>query len=550
MPEREEASTLSRLSPGVSRRSFLGTTGVAAASLSVSGTAAAGSCSRKDTGDGGQDVDLKKASTDEVELQTESPQSESVPDIDYDTVINVVEAGADNTGGESISPVVQELVDDNTLLKFPEGRYYVDRKVRFTGFENFGIVGDNATLVPAPADEYESESRMFKFGVHYNPGRNLEVRNFTVDYSAPNTGLRAFDMTVADGLIAENITFEGVHDAGTWGPMHVDIVGSGGYGIVKNVKMPEGGVWTQNTAQDATPSVKWGPTGFLLSPYHSGRLDVVDTVIGGFPDNGLYDSESPGQVLVKGGRFQNSNSGNIRITGDGSGIYGAHVVVNQNRPEDNGQHGIRLDGGKNLTIADSKIEMTKPNGHAIFARNPVESMMIKDTDVVFRNNNERDSINAIAMREGAGKLLIDGGSIVQDHAGNALELLEGEGPAVVKGLSVKGESTGETGGRNAIYCKRNGSEFHNLDVDLPNGSRRRALGIFADNVLVKGGNYASSGRPITIEGTDVLVRNVTAGSYNGDVAVKVVDGSAKLLDNTLYEGVSGSNVATSGNEYK
>lgn len=196
MPEREEASTLSRLSPGVSRRSFLGTTGAAAASLSVSGTAAASSCSRQDTGDLDQDVELKKASTEEVELQTEAPESESEPDIEYDEVINVVEAGADNTGGESISAVIQELVADNTLLKFPEGRYYVDEMVRLTGFENFGMIGDNATLVPAPADQYKSEARMFKLGVYYQPGRNLEVRNFTVDYSAPNTGLRAFDLTV------------------------------------------------------------------------------------------------------------------------------------------------------------------------------------------------------------------------------------------------------------------------------------------------------------------------------------------------------------------
>lgn len=550
MPEREEASTLSRLSPGVSRRSFLGTTGAAAASLSVSGTAAASSCSRQDTGDLDQDVELKKASTEEVELQTEAPESESEPDIEYDEVINVVEAGADNTGGESISAVIQELVADNTLLKFPEGRYYVDEMVRLTGFENFGMIGDNATLVPAPADQYKSEARMFKLGVYYQPGRNLEVRNFTVDYSAPNTGLRAFDLTVSDGLIAENIAFEGVHDAGTWGPMHVDIVGSGGYGVVKNIEMPEGGVFTKKTKQDAMPTVEWGPTGFLVSPYHSGRLDVVDTVIGAFPDNGLYDSNSPGQVVVKGGRYQNSNSGSIRITGNNSGVFGAHVVIDQNRSLDEGQHGIRLDGGSNMTISDTVIEMARPNGNGIFAREPVESAVIKNTEIIAGDNNARNSIDALSVRKGAGKILVEDSSITQNHAGQALHIKDGSAPVVVKGLTVKGESTGETGGRNAIYCARDGCEFRGLDVDLPSGSHRRALGIFADDVLVKGGEYASSGRPLTIEGSGVSVREITAGAYNGDVAVEVVDGAAELVNNTLYQGVSGSNVATSGNQYK
>lgn len=550
MPEREETSTLSRLSPGVSRRSFLGTTGAAAASLSVSGTAAASSCSRQDTGDIDQKVELQKASTDEVELQTEAPESESEPEIEYDEVINIVEAGADNTGGESISPIIQELAADDTLLKFPEGRYYVDELVRFTGFENFGMVGDNATLVPAPADQYKSEARMFKLGVRYNPGRNLEVKNFTVDYSAPNTGLRAFDMSVSDGLIAENLTFEGVHDAGTWGPMHVDIIGSDGYGVVKNIEMPEGGVFTEETSQDAMPTVEWGPTGFLLSPYHSGRLDVVDCVIGAFPDNGLYDSNSPGQVLVKGGRYQNCNSASVRITGNNSGVYGAHIVIDQNRSLDQGQHGIRLDGGSNVTVADCSIEMARPNGHGIFAREPVKSAVIKNTEVVAQDNNARDSIDAVAIRKSAGEVLMKNCSITQNHPGQALQIEGGDAQVTVKGLTVKGESTGETGGRNAIYCARDGCEFLDLDIDLPGGSYRRALGIFSDDVLVKGGDYASSGRPLTIKGSGVTVREITAGAYNGDVAVKVAEGAAELINNTLYEGVSGSNVATSGNQYK
>lgn len=552
MPEREEASTLSRLSPGVSRRSFLGTTGAAAASLSVSGTAsAAGSCSRQDTGTTlDKDVEApKKASTTEVELETEQPESESVPEGDYDEVINVVEAGADNTGGESVSPLISDLADDNTLLKFPEGKYYVDEIVRFTGFENFGMVGDDATIVPASADEYKTEARMFKFGVYYNPGKNLHVKGFNIDYTAPNTGLRAFDLTVSDGLAVEDITFEGVHDAGTWGPMHIDIVSSDGYGIVRNVEMPEGGEFTENTAKEAMPAVENGPTGFLLSPYHSGRLDVIDSVIGAFPDNGLYDSESPGQVVVKGGTYKNCNSACIRVTGDKSGVYGAKVVIDQNRENDEGQHGIRFDGGSNLKVADCTVNLQRPNGRGIAVLPSVDSASIENTKVIAEKNDERSSINAVDISKGVGEVLIKGGSITQNHYGQALQIHDGEGPVTVKNLKVTGEASGSQGGRNAIYCERDGCKFISLEVDLPGGGHRRALGLFADDITVKGGEYASSGRPITVKGSDVVVQNITAGAYDGDVAVKVAEGAAELVNNVLYEGVSGSQVATTGNKY-
>ena len=49
----------------------------------------------------------------------------------YRTVIDVVEAGADNEGNESITPTLREHRGNDTLLKFPEGRYYMDSQFRY-----------------------------------------------------------------------------------------------------------------------------------------------------------------------------------------------------------------------------------------------------------------------------------------------------------------------------------------------------------------------------------------------------------------------------------
>jgi hypothetical protein len=547
MPEREEASTLSRLSKGVSRRSFLGTTGVAAASLSVSGTAAAGSCSRST--DQGQEQapdtqinapeTTEKASVDKLEVEAEEPESESVSEADYDQVIDVVEAGADNTGSESIAPLIDELADDNTLLKFREGRYFMDELVRFTGFENFGMVGDGAEIVPASADEYKTEARMFKFGTHYSPGENLHIEGFVIDYSAPNTGLRAFDATVTDNLYIEDIEFVGVHNSGTWGPMHCDIVSSNGYGVVKDVRMPEGGEFTEDTPQDAMPTVEHGPTGFLLSPYHSGRLDVKDCVIGAFPDNGLYDSVSPGRVIVSGGEYRNCNSASIRITGKGSGVYNTKVVVDQNREGDEGQRAIRFDGG-DVEVVNADIDLPKSNGEGVAILPAVDSATIKDTSIYLGESTTRNSVDAVSVGEGCGDVKISGCSIVQDYHGQALQIMPGDESVVVEDTEITGDASGATGGRNAIYCERDGCAFHDVIVDQPGGGHRRALGIFADDVDVKGGEYASTGRPITIEGNDVLLRNVQAGSYADNTVVKVIDGAVEMVSNALHGDVVGA----------
>jgi len=108
---------------------------------------------------------------------------------DYATVVDVTEAGADDTGSESITPVLEKLRDDNTLLVFPEGEYFMDEQFRFTGFDNFGVVGENATLVPADFHEFNGPRyRLFRLGVSSRPGGRVRFEGFDVDQRAPTRG--------------------------------------------------------------------------------------------------------------------------------------------------------------------------------------------------------------------------------------------------------------------------------------------------------------------------------------------------------------------------
>ena len=115
----------------------------------------------------------------------------------YGTVIDMTEVGADDDGNDSITPVLREHADDDTLLYFPSGEYYMDEQFRFTGFENFGIVGDEATIVPANYYDFDDNGgsyRLFRLGVEYDPGTDLRFEGFTIDQTADDTGIRVIEI--------------------------------------------------------------------------------------------------------------------------------------------------------------------------------------------------------------------------------------------------------------------------------------------------------------------------------------------------------------------
>ncbi|SFL54012.1 Right handed beta helix region [Halogranum rubrum] len=449
----------------------------------------------------------------------------------YET-INIVDAGADNTGSESISSVLEDVIGDRRRIYFPPGEYYVDEGVRFTDFDRLWLFGDDATIVPAPADEFAGEDHIFKLGTHYAPGDWLHIGDLTFDFRADNTGLRAIQAQVNDCYI-HDIDFVGQHDAGTHGPMLVDVVDEDSIAAVDRVRMPDGGAWTKNTGRDGDPVVEWGPTGFIVSPHHEGTLWVRDCVVGGFPDNGLYDSGAGGTVVVRGGRFENSGTASIRLDGDGSVVDGATIVVDE--PQNGvAQQGIRLDGGSGCVVNDTEIVLERPTANAITVRNAVDSAKISDTTVRVLD----DGVDgAITVAEGAGSTLIEDTTVELDASGQAIEIEPGNGDVVVADCTVIGNGSGASGGREAIVCARDDTVFRSNVVEQPGDDYRRALGIRADNVTVSGGRYEATHHPIIVDGDGVTITDVTAESYDGYEAVKIVSGSGtRLVDNALAGG--------------
>ncbi|WP_137287824.1 twin-arginine translocation signal domain-containing protein [Halorussus salinisoli] len=463
---------------------------------------------------------------------------------EYDTVVDVVEAGADNTGNQPINPVLNRLCGNSTtdtLLRFPPGTYAMDEMFRLTDYDHVGFVGDDATIVPTP-DFDTTAPWLFRLGVLADPGRDLHFEGFTFDFTAPDTGMRAVEAQVTDGLTVRDVRVVGHHDTGTLGPGMFNVLDPDGWGTVERFAAPDGGAYSENT----DGNIEVGPTGVLVSPYHRGTLRLRDLDIGGFPDNGLYAATPDGRILVEGGRYRNSNVANVRIAGDGSYVRGTRIEVDENRPEDVNQRGLRLDGGRDLWVENVSIGLSRPNGYALSVQDEVESARIEGTDIAVA---ERPN-TAMVVAPNANHVSVVDSDIHLDGGGHALAIFgHAPGPVVARNLTVSGWATGEAG-RPAILCHRDHCEFHDLAVYQP-GENRRAIDVHGDDCLVSGGTYMASNYPMYNVGSRTRFEGVTADSWGDYAALYLVDGDdVEVVDSTLYGGIrnGGGTLATrSGN---
>ena len=451
----------------------------------------------------------------------------------YGTVVDVTEAGADNTGEESITPVLREIVDDDTLLKFPEGRYYMDEQLRFTNFENVGFVGEDATLVPANYHEFDGpQYRLFRLGTASRTGRDLRFEGFAVDQTAEHTGIRVINADVEDGLLVKDVSIYGVHDSGTWGPGLFNIHEPGGHGRVECFRAFDGGIHVEDTPNSGN---MWkGPTGILVNN-HRGTLVFRDCTLGGFPDTGLYKSTEYGEVDVRGGWFENSDTASIRLSGPRGTIRNAIVVVDENPERATRQHPIRLDYGDSFEIDGVDIRMPEPNGDAIRIMNGVEQASISNTRISI--GDRRNS--GIRIDPEAGPTAIENVDIDINGSGYAFRILgEDAGEVSLRDVSITGDARGSPI-RHTVYCERNDCQFEGLSIDQP-GEDRGGLELRGDNYHVDDSDFRTSHIPIVVNGSDnVVIEDSYSESYEDRVSLRILSdsGSVALSNNDFPGGV-------------
>lgn len=462
----------------------------------------------------------------------------------YRSVIDVREEGADTNGSTSVSPVLQDLIDDDTLLRFPSGRYYMDEQVRASGITNVGLVGDDATLVPADYDDFEGPTyRLFRLGTHYDPGRDVRVANFDVDQRAPDTGIRAFHMSVTDGLHLENIDIVGRHDSGTWGPVLARVTDPGGSGVVEGVRMPDGADW-----ETETPGDLWrGPTGLLVNN-HEGHLTIRDCVVNNFPDNGVYVI-SNGSVSVMGGRFRNSGPVNIRIGAREATVEGATFTVDNRSPYYAAQIPMRFDYADDVEVDNVSVDLSEPNGDALQLLDAVNRARIQRSDIEIGDA----PASGILAKDECGDLAVVDVDIDVESSSNAIRVLGDGGSVVVQGGHIGGGASGETL-QHAIRCERDNAEFRQLTIDQWGGGRRCGLALLGDDYTVYDCRIRSSDRPISAFGTNIWIEDNYLDSYTGTESVRIGPNAetVRIKNNELPDGIGddgGTNVNITGTTY-
>ncbi|MXV64110.1 right-handed parallel beta-helix repeat-containing protein [Natronorubrum sp. JWXQ-INN-674] len=478
-------------------------------------------------------------------------------DDEYENVVDITDAGADNTGQESITPILETLRADDTLLVFPEGRYYMDEQFRFTGFENVGLVGENATLVPANFHEFDGpQYRLFRLGVSYNPGRTLRFGGFDVDQTAPETGIRTIEAYVSDRLEVRDITVRGQHDSGTWGPGLFNITDPDGVGIVERFRAPDGGAWIDNTPNAGN---RWrGPIG-IEANQNRGTLEFRRCALGGFPNNGLYAAGGDGTVVVHGGLYKNSNGANVRVGGQDSEIRWPTVVVDETRPEDRSQRGIRVESGRNIEIYGAAVENTspKPTSHAISLMNSCESARVENTRIQLSGS---DVNHGIVISPDCGEAVIVDTSINHETAGGyPLWIRDSDRPdrVLAEHLTISGRAGDGGGFRDGVRCERDNCRFSHVDIDQPgrDGVERNAIVNTGSDLTVYRSELRASQYPYVDLGSDALVRDSVLESSGGDEAVCLYPAAENpaFKKNRLVDGIrnlGASGVTTWENSYQ
>ncbi|WP_227357619.1 hypothetical protein [Haladaptatus salinisoli] len=450
----------------------------------------------------------------------------------------MTEVGADNSGNESVSPVLEEYAADNTLLYFPEGQYYMDSEVRHTGFTNFGMVGHNAELVPANYSNFDdggdNNYRLFRLGVEYDPGTDLRVEGFTVDQTSDNTGIRVVEAEITDGLIIRDIDVNGYHDSGTFGPLRAVITTEDGSGLVERFKAPDGGAWTGDAPSD---SLWRGPTGILCNEANKGTMTFRDCELGSFPDNGLYAADGSGSIQIEGGRFENSLGANVRLGGNDSYIENATIIVSQQ--DDNGiaQRGLRIEGGAGFVARNVNFESSIDKSSPIWITSSANDVTIIDSTVTVRTDGPSP---AISIRGSAGQTEIKQTTVDHEAGGGpAIKIKEGDKPVTLENVTVIGNAPTD-GTRSAIHNFRNGSEFRNLKIDHGGGDGRRALTNTGNDVVISEGDYVSEENAIVESGSGTLIESVSALARSGNAALRITSDAENVTvqDSHIANGIN------------
>lgn len=299
----------------MNRRRFLRLTGA-----TVTGPFLAG-CSETSSSTGAVTSTGTSHGTD-VESTTSSPTP--TPEPRFTTVLDAVsDLGCDPSGTEPSGDAIRDSVADGTLIEFPPGEYLVTEPLLIHEAVRFGIRGLGASHRDVRFVHPQGYSDLL---LNLRDGERCVFENFTVDQTSDRKTNSGLIFLQRDGLVVRDIEMGGFTPTGDAGTKDLiaQVTDANGMGVVERyVNMGGGEVGVYPAAH----------SGFYSGRQHHGTLKLVDCHLEECGSNGVYASKTFGPVQISGGLFKNNDVSQIRVSGEGTFVRNAKIVIDTDNAE-------------------------------------------------------------------------------------------------------------------------------------------------------------------------------------------------------------------------
>lgn len=278
-----------------------------------------------------------------TETDEPTPTRKSRLEDRFESVVDVVEAGADPTGEDPINQLLEDELDDDTVFFFPEGTYHVSGLMVIQSYSNVGIVGPEATLVPTEGQR--------GYWLIVDDLADLLIEGVTLSNAAEATGVRTRIMVSGGTNLVRNVSVTGFHDVSErTHAFTLQVNGSDTSLVLDRVEMSDG--------------ARNGTAIYTHPADDPGTLRLQNCRIENWYVQGLYGSPHGGPLYVVGGRYVNNGEAQIRVGGGGtdteSVIRDVTVRVTDPEPADRKTNirGIWLKEGEGTLVENCDIEIS------------------------------------------------------------------------------------------------------------------------------------------------------------------------------------------------
>ena len=413
----------------------------------------------------------------------------------------VADLGCDPSGNEPCDARLQAAVGTDTLFSFPAGSYRFAHNLEVHDIDTIGFTGRGDVRFIPPEGFDDKLLNVSNLG-------DVVFTGIDLDLGAPDTtaGLR---FIVDRTFRVEDVEFigRGNHpNPEVPFALFLAVKNAGTVGVVRNVVAKHGSAIGEYKGGN-------GRGGIWIGPQHRGTIRVLDCHFEEFGNNGMYASRNPGRVQVVGGLFRNNNVSQIRISGKGSYVQGATIIIDLRRytgPRTSmnssfNTRGVMIEQGPfnkpagvevrdcDIRLLDTSLSkggiVVEPTGRTVTVRNTHIQVDVDDTPAVHRVLLGQQGRNSPSKPPHW--VYLDGVTVTGTAAGGSSVLLVDAPNSVLRDCQIE-----------------------------PQGANRDGIQLFrSPGVSIEGGTLSTSRYPILVglDGADASLDELCIGP---DVAVQ------------------------------